>query len=136
MSGDFRPGLGACPRALFSLVSISTLATNLYTSADAAEIVSTGHHHAYTILFSASGTSQRAAMSHTGTMRGTPKNRNPPPPQFNNSPSGIPRPALETHASQVAQSDVGTSLSASRAKMSKRDDVITTRSVHPNLSLS
>ncbi|KAF2851131.1 CBS-domain-containing protein [Plenodomus tracheiphilus IPT5] len=64
-------------------------------------------------------------MSHTGTMRGTPKNRKPEPPHItHSSPSGIPRPALETHASQVAQSDVGTSLSASRAKMSKRDDAI------------
>ncbi|CBX98317.1 similar to CBS and PB1 domain containing protein [Plenodomus lingam JN3] len=64
-------------------------------------------------------------MSHTGTMRGTPKNRKPEPPHItHSSPSGIPRPALETHASQVTQSDAGTSLSASRAKMSKRDDAI------------
>ncbi|CAA9962171.1 hypothetical protein CFE70_005576 [Pyrenophora teres f. teres 0-1] len=65
-------------------------------------------------------------MSHTGTMRGTPKptNRNQPQ-QFGHSPSGIPRPALETHATHVAQSEVGgSSLSASRAKMSKRDDAI------------
>ena len=64
-------------------------------------------------------------MSHTGTMRGTPKptNRNQPQ-QFGHSPSGIPRPALETHATHVAQSEAGgSSLSASRAKMSKRDDV-------------
>ncbi|KAF1843846.1 CBS-domain-containing protein [Cucurbitaria berberidis CBS 394.84] len=61
-------------------------------------------------------------MSHTGTMRGTPKNRTPAPAQFASSPSGIPRPALESH---VTQSDAGTStLSASRAKMSKRDDAI------------
>ncbi|KAF1946640.1 CBS-domain-containing protein [Clathrospora elynae] len=66
-------------------------------------------------------------MSHIGTARGTPKPaRNQPPPQINSpQPSGIPRPALETHASQVAQSDAGaSSLSASRAKMSKRDDAI------------
>jgi hypothetical protein len=66
-------------------------------------------------------------MSHTGTMRGTPKpNRNQAAAaaQFNNSPSSIPRPALDSHASHVAQSDVGGStLSASRAKMSKRDEV-------------
>ncbi|KAF1837935.1 CBS-domain-containing protein [Decorospora gaudefroyi] len=64
-------------------------------------------------------------MSHLGTMRGTPKpsSRNQPP--VTSSPSGIPRPALESHASHVAQSDAGgSSLSASRAKMSKRDDAI------------
>ncbi|KAJ4986851.1 ribosomal protein subunit s4 [Stagonosporopsis vannaccii] len=65
-------------------------------------------------------------MSHTGTMRGTPKNRNQPArAQFVDSPSGIPRPALETHASHVHGSDAGTStLSASRAKQSKRDEAI------------
>ncbi|KAJ4363795.1 hypothetical protein N0V95_000989 [Ascochyta clinopodiicola] len=65
-------------------------------------------------------------MSHTGTMRGTPKNRNQPArAQFVDSPSSIPRPALDTLASHVSQSDVGTStLSASRAKMSKRDEAI------------
>jgi hypothetical protein len=59
-------------------------------------------------------------MSATGTLRGTPKNRGQV--NYANSPaSGIPRPALEQHASQ---SDAGTStLSASRAKMSKRDEV-------------
>ncbi|KAJ4365721.1 hypothetical protein N0V83_008341 [Neocucurbitaria cava] len=60
-------------------------------------------------------------------MRGTPKSRNPAAAtaQFANSPSGIPRPALDSHVSQVSQSDAGTStLSASRAKMSKRDDAI------------
>jgi hypothetical protein len=64
-------------------------------------------------------------MSHTGTMRGTPKNRNQPArAQFVDSPSSIPRPALETHASHVAGSEVGGSaLSASRAKQSKRDEV-------------
>lgn len=67
-------------------------------------------------------------MSHTGTMRGTPKNRNQPArAQFVDSPSGIPRPALETHASHVHGSDVGgaSTLSASRAKQSKRDEVRT-----------
>jgi len=70
-------------------------------------------------------------MSHTGTMRGTPKNRNQPArAQFVDSPSGIPsgipRPALETHASHVHGSDAGVStLSASRAKQSKRDEVRT-----------
>jgi hypothetical protein len=58
-------------------------------------------------------------MSSTGTFRGTPKNRGQA--QYTNSPSAIPRPALEHVASQ---SDAGTStLSASRAKMSKRDEV-------------
>ncbi|KAF2737962.1 CBS-domain-containing protein [Polyplosphaeria fusca] len=60
-------------------------------------------------------------MSGVGTLRGTPKNRGQAP--FTpNSPSGIPRPALDQHASQ---SDAGTStLSASRQKMSKRDEAI------------
>jgi hypothetical protein len=63
-------------------------------------------------------------MSHTGTMRGNPKNRNQPPrAQFVDSPSGIPRPALETHASHVHISDTASTLSASRAKQSKRDEV-------------
>lgn len=62
-------------------------------------------------------------MSHTGTMRGTPKNRPKSlhQEQFASSPSGIPRPALEHH---ISQSDAGTStLSASRAKQTKRDEV-------------
>ncbi|OSS46562.1 hypothetical protein B5807_08423 [Epicoccum nigrum] len=64
-------------------------------------------------------------MSHTGTMRGNPKNRNQPPrAQFVDSPSGIPRPALETHASHVHISDTASTLSASRAKQSKRDEAI------------
>ncbi|KAF2200543.1 CBS-domain-containing protein [Delitschia confertaspora ATCC 74209] len=59
-------------------------------------------------------------MSATGTIRGTPKSRGQAP--FANSPSGIPRPALDQHTSQ---SDAGTStLSASRQKMSKRDEAI------------
>lgn len=71
--------------------------------------------------------SHSTIMSHTGTMRGTPKaNRTQPAggAHFSNSPSNIPRPALDSHASHVAQSDAGGStLSASRAKMSKRDEV-------------
>lgn len=64
-------------------------------------------------------------MSHTGTMRGTPKNRNQPArAQFvTDGPSGIPRPALDSHASHVSHSDATSTLSASRAKMSKRDEV-------------
>ncbi|KAH7138025.1 hypothetical protein B0J11DRAFT_2954 [Dendryphion nanum] len=63
-------------------------------------------------------------MSTTGTHRGTPKNRNQV--HYANSPSAIPRPALDQHVSHASasQSDVGTSLSASRAKMSKRDEAI------------
>ena len=64
-------------------------------------------------------------MSHTGTMRGTPKpSKHHQPQQFGHSPSAIPRPSgLENHT-HVAQSEAGgSSLSASRAKMSKRDDV-------------
>jgi CBS domain-containing protein len=65
-------------------------------------------------------------MSHTGTMRGHPKSRNQPrAPVFDTpsgGPSGIPRPALDSHTSQVSQSDVGAH--ASRAKMSKRDEAI------------
>ncbi|USP73118.1 hypothetical protein yc1106_00392 [Curvularia clavata] len=64
-------------------------------------------------------------MSHTGGMRGTPKPSNRNQPQhLGHSPSAIPRPSgLENH-SHVTQSDAGSSLSASRAKMSKRDDAI------------
>ncbi|KAK3207431.1 hypothetical protein GRF29_103g987991 [Pseudopithomyces chartarum] len=63
-------------------------------------------------------------MSHTGTMRGTPKNRptgQQHQAQFNHSPSGIPRPALEHH---VSQNDAASTLSASRAKQTKRDEAI------------
>ncbi|KAF1362592.1 CBS-domain-containing protein [Lizonia empirigonia] len=65
-------------------------------------------------------------MSHTGTMRGTPKNRNQPArAQFvTDGPSGIPRPALDAHASHLSHSDATSTLSASRAKMSKRDEAI------------
>ncbi|KAF2130093.1 CBS-domain-containing protein [Dothidotthia symphoricarpi CBS 119687] len=66
-------------------------------------------------------------MSHTGgPMRNTPKNRPQPQPQIS-SPSGIPRPNLETHVSHVAQSDAGGSSLTARAKMSKRDDAIRRR---------
>jgi hypothetical protein len=46
-------------------------------------------------------------------------------PAFSNSPaSNIPRPAMETHASSAGQSEAGGStMSASRAKQSKRDEV-------------
>ncbi|KAF2702710.1 CBS and PB1 domain-containing protein [Pleomassaria siparia CBS 279.74] len=59
-----------------------------------------------------------------GTVRGTPtsKNRNQQV-QFQHSPSAIPRPALDHH-NTAAQSDVGTSVSTSRQKMSKRDEAI------------
>lgn len=57
-------------------------------------------------------------MSTTGTLRGTPKNRGQV--QFPNAPSGIPRPALDSHASH---NDNASSLSTSRAKTSKRDEV-------------
>ncbi|KIW00937.1 uncharacterized protein PV09_07677 [Verruconis gallopava] len=69
-------------------------------------------------------------MSHTGTLRGTPKSRAGASQTgtFSNSPSHIPRPALDTHASQTSASDAGTStLSASRQKQSKRDEAIRRR---------
>jgi hypothetical protein len=64
-------------------------------------------------------------MSHTGAMRGTPKPSNRNQPQhLGHSPSAIPRPSGLENLSHVTQSDAGGStLSASRAKMSKRDDV-------------
>jgi hypothetical protein len=73
-------------------------------------------------------------MSHTGTFRGTPKSRGGAAAgqtgTFPNSPSHIPRPALETHTSTVSASDAGTStLSASRQKQSKRDEVYLMNSV-------
>ncbi|KAG9532230.1 CBS-domain-containing protein [Aureobasidium sp. EXF-12298] len=63
-------------------------------------------------------------MSATGTYRGTPKDkaRGQNPFQALESPSGIPRPKLESVASTAA-SDMST-LSASRAKQSKRDEAI------------
>ena len=66
-------------------------------------------------------------MASSGTMRGTP-NRGQgrgQMPAFSNSPaSNIPRPAHDTHAASTAQSDAGGStMSASRQKQSKRDEV-------------
>ncbi len=65
-----------------------------------------------------------------GTFRGTPgrgQGRGQVPVFENpgtNSPSNIPRPKLESHASSAMQSETGTStLSASRQKQSKRDEV-------------
>lgn len=62
-----------------------------------------------------------------GTFRGTP-NRGQiraQVPTFESSPSNIPRPKLESHASSAMQSESATStLSASRQKQSKRDEVI------------
>ncbi|CAD0013358.1 unnamed protein product [Aureobasidium pullulans] len=64
-------------------------------------------------------------MSATGTYRGTPKDkpRGHNPFQALESPSGIPRPKLESAVSN-APSDMST-LSASRAKQSKRDEIET-----------
>ena len=64
----------------------------------------------------------------SGTFRGTPNGRGTQrgqmPTFVENSPSNIPRPKLESHASSAIQSDIGMStLSASRQKQSKRDEV-------------
>ncbi|ORY12754.1 hypothetical protein BCR34DRAFT_536605 [Clohesyomyces aquaticus] len=67
-------------------------------------------------------------MSSTGTYRNTPKGKGHV--QYASSPSAIPRPALESH---TTQSDAGTSLSASRQKMSKRDEAIR-RKIETDLS--
>lgn len=73
--------------------------------------------------------------STTGTMRGTPSRSGQARgqlPVFSNSPaSNIPRPAQDSHATHAThattpntQSEVGgSSMSASRAKQSKRDEV-------------
>ncbi|KAL8827326.1 MAG: hypothetical protein Q9191_003251 [Dirinaria sp. TL-2023a] len=62
-----------------------------------------------------------------GTFRGTPgrgQGRGQVP-AFENSPSNIPRPKLESQQSSAMQSDTGAStLSASRQKQSKRDEAI------------
>ncbi|CAF9923296.1 MAG: hypothetical protein HETSPECPRED_005287 [Heterodermia speciosa] len=62
-----------------------------------------------------------------GTFRGTPgrgQGRGQVP-AFENSPSNIPRPKLETQQSSAMQSESGTStLSASRQKQTKRDEAI------------
>lgn len=70
---------------------------------------------------------QKQVMSASGgTYRGTPnrgQNR-AQVPTFENNPSNIPRPKLESHASSAMQSDCAIStLSASRQKQSKRDEV-------------
>lgn len=74
-----------------------------------------------------------------GTYRGTP-NRGQgrgQVPSFENSPSSIPRPKLENHASSALQSDTGSStLSASRQKQSKRDEVSFTSSPYCVMSQS
>ncbi|KAL8833408.1 MAG: hypothetical protein Q9170_004289 [Blastenia crenularia] len=65
-----------------------------------------------------------------GTFRGTPGRAQGrgQVPVFENSPSNIPRPKLESHASSAMQSDSGMStLSASRQKQSKRDEAIRKR---------
>ena len=63
----------------------------------------------------------------SGTFRGTPNrggHGRGQVPAFENSPSNIPRPKLESHASSAMQSETGTStLSASRQKQTKRDEV-------------
>ena len=59
-----------------------------------------------------------------GTYRGTPKGRGTVPSFVENSPSAIPRPKLETHASSALQSETGTStLSANRQKQIRKDEV-------------
>jgi hypothetical protein len=68
------------------------------------------------------------AMASSGTMRGTPKGRGTVP-AFTNSPaaSSIPRPALESHPSGSASEAGGSTMSASRQKQSKRDEVCLTQ---------
>ena len=65
----------------------------------------------------------------SGTLRGGPSRgggRAGIPAYGEGSPSAIPRPKLEQHATTGLQSDAGTStLSASRQKQSKRDEVHT-----------
>ncbi|TGO20670.1 hypothetical protein BPAE_0275g00010 [Botrytis paeoniae] len=80
--------------------------------------------------------------STTGTMRGTPSRSGQARgqlPVFSNSPaSNIPRPAQDSHATNATtsstQSEVGgSSMSASRAKQSKRDEAIR-RKIETDLS--
>ncbi|KAL2355636.1 hypothetical protein BJ546DRAFT_971215 [Cryomyces antarcticus] len=72
-------------------------------------------------------------MASAGTVRGTPKGRAAQMPSFIDSPSAIPRPTLDSR-STTAASDVGAStLSASRAKQSKRDEAIR-RKIETDLS--
>lgn len=66
-------------------------------------------------------------MASSGTMRGTPKGRGTVP-AFNNSPaSNIPRPAFESHPSGSQSEAGGSTMSASRQKQSKRDEVYLTQ---------
>lgn len=62
-----------------------------------------------------------------GTYRGTPGrggHGRGQVPAFENSPSNIPRPKLESHQSSALQSEAGNStMSASRQKQTKRDEV-------------
>ena len=65
-------------------------------------------------------------MASSGTMRGTPKGRGTVP-AFTNSPaSSIPRPAFESHPSGSQSEAGGSTMSASRQKQSKRDEVCLT----------
>jgi hypothetical protein len=72
------------------------------------------------------------AMASSGTMRGTPKGRGTVP-AFTNSPaaSNIPRPAFESHPSGSASEAGGSTMSASRQKQSKRDEVCLTQLLSP-----
>ncbi|KAF2459466.1 CBS and PB1 domain-containing protein [Lineolata rhizophorae] len=71
-------------------------------------------------------------MSATGTYRGTPKGRGGQG-TYSNSPSNIPRPALDHHHQSQVSTDAGSSLSASRQKQSKRDEAIR-RKIETDLS--
>jgi hypothetical protein len=62
-------------------------------------------------------------MASSGTMRGTPKGRGTVPAFANSPASSIPRPAYETHASGSQSEAGGSTMSASRQKQSKRDEV-------------
>jgi hypothetical protein len=63
----------------------------------------------------------------SGTLRGTPNNRRQQAPQFNDSPSNIPRPKLDNvaaHSHNHGSEMSGTStLSMNRQKQIKRDEV-------------
>lgn len=72
-------------------------------------------------------TAEIVNMSTTGTMRGTPSRTSGrgPMPSFTNSPaSGIPR-AVETHTRPALETETGggSSVSTSRQKQSKKDEV-------------
>ncbi|KAF2666655.1 CBS-domain-containing protein [Microthyrium microscopicum] len=70
-------------------------------------------------------------MSSTGTFRGTPKSRGQA--AFANSPSHIPRPAIETHQSTAPSETGHSTISASRQKQTKRDEAIR-RKIETDLS--